>query len=99
MPDGISLNVAPIASSAPDGQKLQNANLKDAAGKFESMLIAQMLKSARKSDSGGWSGEADQADSSMLDMAEQQLADMLGAQGGLGLANMVIKQLGPKISQ
>ncbi len=33
----------------------------------------------------------------MLDLAEQQLADMLGAQGGLGLANMVIKQLGPKL--
>jgi peptidoglycan hydrolase FlgJ len=96
MPDGISLNVVPIALSAPDNQKLQNANLKDAAGKFESMLIAQMLKSARKTDSGGWTGESDQASSSMMDMAEQQLADMLGAQGGLGLANMVMAQLGPK---
>ncbi len=31
-----------------------------------------------------------------MDMAEQQVADMLGAQGGLGLAKMVMTQLGPK---
>jgi flagellar protein FlgJ len=96
MPDGVSLNVVPIGVLAPDDKKLGNANLKDAAGKFESMLIAQMLKSARTTDSGGWTGEYDQASSSMMDMAEQHLADMLGAQGGLGLANMVMDQLGPK---
>jgi flagellar protein FlgJ len=95
MPDGISLNLAPLGPSAPDSKRLENANLKDAAGKFESMLIAQMLKSARKTDSGGWTGEADQAGSSMMDMAEQNLADMLGAQGGLGLANLVMTQLSP----
>ena len=50
MSEGISLNVAAASSYDEGGQKLQNANLKDAAGKFESMLIAQMLKSARKSD-------------------------------------------------
>ena len=96
MPDGISLSTVPIEISAPDNKQRENANLKDAAGKFESMLIAQMLKSARKTDSGGWTGDADQASSSMMDMAEQQLADMLGAQGGLGLANLVMTQLGPK---
>ena len=94
MADGLS--VAPIGLLAPDDKKLENANLKDAAGKFESMLIAQMLKSARKTDSGGWTGDSDQASSSIMDMAEQQLADMLGAQGGLGLANVVMNQLGPK---
>ncbi len=50
MSEGISLNVAAASSYDEGDQKLQNANLKDAAGKFESMLIAQMLKSARKSD-------------------------------------------------
>ena len=89
MVDGISLH--PAAPSSPG-----KAKLKGAAGKFESMLIAQMLKSARKTDSGGWSGESDQSTSSMMDMAEQQLADMLGAQGGLGIAQMVVTQLGPK---
>jgi len=91
MADGISLIAA-----APGVLAADKAKLKDAAGKFEAMLIAQMLKSARKTDSGGWSGEADESTSSMMDMAEQQLADMLGAQGGLGIAQMVVTQLGPK---
>ena len=50
----------------------------------------------RSTDSGGWTGEQDASASTMMDMAEQQLADMLGAQGGLGLAKMVMTQLGPK---
>ena len=61
MPDGISLNLIPLGALAPDDRGREKANLKDAAGKFESMLIAQMLKSARKTDSGGWTGESDQA--------------------------------------
>ena len=92
---GIALPTLGVAT--PDGKRPDIAKLKDAAGKFESMLIAQMLKSARKTDSGGWSGEAsDQSTSSLMDMGEQALADTLGAQGGLGLAQMIVSQLGPK---
>ena len=90
------MNAAMVGAVTPDGKQRDNAKLKDAAGKFEAMLIAQMLKSARKTDSGGWSGESDQSTSCIMDMAEQQLADMLGAQGGLGIAQMVVTQLGPK---
>jgi flagellar protein FlgJ len=88
---GIPLNIP-----SPEGRQLDNAKLKDAAGKFESMLIAQMLKSARKTDSGGWSGDTDESTSSLMDMGEQALADALGSQGGLGLAQMIVTQLGPK---
>ena len=94
MADAISLNTASFSLAGASSN--DPAKLKDAAGKFESMLIAQMLKSARKTDSGGWSGEQDESASTMMDMAEQQVADMLGAQGGLGLAKMVMTQLGPK---
>jgi len=96
MPEGISLSVPTLSVSTLDGQRPENMNLKDAAGKFEALLIAQMLKSARKADSGGWTGEADEAGSTMMELAEQQLADALGAQGGLGLANLVINELGDK---
>jgi len=89
MTNAISLRAEPLLDSArPD-----NLNLKDAAGKFEALLIAQMLKSARETDSGGWSGNADQSSSSMMDMAEQHLAELLGSQGSLGLARMVVNQL------
>ena len=92
MTDAISLRTGPLAGA----YRPENLNLKDAAGKFEALLIAQMLKSARDTDSGGWSGEVDQSSSFMMDMAEQQLAELLGSQGNLGLAPMVVSQLGPK---
>ena len=92
MPEAITLN--PASSATQDDKRI--ANLKDAAGKFEALLIAQMLKSARETDSGGWTGETDQAGSSILDMAEQHLAELLGAQGSLGLARMVVQQLSPQ---
>jgi peptidoglycan hydrolase FlgJ len=94
MTNAIALRASPLDSQPLDGKKPDS--LKDAAGKFEAMLIAQMLKSARKTDSGGWTGEADQSSSSMMDMAEQHLADLLGSQGGLGLARMIVSQLGEK---
>ena len=91
MPDAISLRLGtqPLAGKPPE-----NLKLKDAAGKFEALLIQQMLKSTRSTDSGGWTGESDQAGSAILDLADQHLAELLGSQGGLGLAGMVIKQLG-----
>jgi flagellar protein FlgJ len=93
MPQEITFKT-PAISLPPDAKSA--ANLKDAAGKFEALLIGQMLKSARDTDSGGWSGEADQSSSSIMDMAEQHLAELLGSQGSLGIARMVISQLGPK---
>ena len=91
MPDPIALN---LTTPLPDLKR--TADLKEAAGKFESLLLAQMLKSARETDSGGWSGEADQSSSSILDMAEQHLADLMGSQGALGIARMVVTELGKK---
>ena len=94
MPDGIALHTESAGLGIADTKRA--GNLKDAAGKFEALLIAQMLKSARDTDSGGWSGDTDQSSSSIMDMAEQQLAELLGSQGSLGLARMVVSQLSPK---
>ena len=91
---GISLRADTALGAALDIRR--TANLKDAAGKFEALLISQMLKSARESDSGGWTGEEDQSSSSIMDMAEQHLGELLGSQGSFGLARMVVSQLGDK---
>ena len=85
-----------LKSSAAPAAELQTSRLKQAAGQFESLMLAQMLKSARSSDGGGWSGEVDQAGSSMMDMAEQSLADLLGSRGSMGLARLIVEQLGSK---
>ena len=94
MPDGIALHTESAGLGIADTKR--EGNLKDAAGKFEALLIAQMLKSARDTDSAGWSGDINQSSSSIMDMAEQQLAELLGSQGSLGLARMVVNQLSPK---
>jgi Rod binding domain-containing protein len=77
----------------PDSRTGQNpAKLKDAACQFEALLINQLLKSAGEAESGGALGPGDesQADSSMLDIAREQLAQALAKQGGLGIARLVV---------
>jgi Rod binding domain-containing protein len=73
---------------------LQPKNAKEAAGQFEALLLAQMLKSMHEAGEGGWLGTGeDQAGSSMMEMAEEHLAQVLASQGGLGLARMVAQGL------
>jgi len=61
-----------------------------AASQFEALLIGQLLKSAREAGGESWMGtDASDADSSLMEMSEQQLASTLASSGGLGLATMV----------
>jgi flagellar protein FlgJ len=64
--------------------------IKEAASQFEALLIGQMLKQFREADAGEG---GDQAGVSMLEIAEGQLAQVLAARGGLGLAQIIIKGL------
>jgi flagellar protein FlgJ len=81
-----SLPFAAQAGPKPGGK------VHEAAQQFESLLIGQMLKSAREAGGGsGWlgAGDDDQSGAIGVEMAEQQFANMLAANGGLGLARMV----------
>jgi flagellar protein FlgJ len=65
------------------------ARIQDAAQQFEALLLNQLLHSARES-SGGWLSLGDDASGdSATDFAEQQLADTLARQGGLGLSKLI----------
>jgi Rod binding domain-containing protein len=69
-------------------------DIRQAAAQFEALLVSQMLKSMHEADGSGWLGTGDdQAGSAMADLAEEHLSQVLAAQGGLGLANMVVKNL------
>ena len=70
------------------------AKIHKAAADFESLLIEQMLRSARESSSDD-SDEADSSDqnSSVMEMGEQQFAQTLARSGGLGIAKMVVAGL------
>ena len=70
------------------------ARIRDAAQQFEALLLNQILHSARQSSGGGWLSLGDDpAGDSATDFAEQQLADTLARQGGLGLAKMIAEGL------
>jgi len=76
----------------PDAPSIKN--IEDAAQQFEGLLLHELLKSTANAD-GGWlgTGEEDSAGMQALDMAQQQFAAALAANGGLGLAKIVISQL------
>jgi Rod binding domain-containing protein len=66
----------------------QPKNVAEAAREFESLMLELMLQSAR-AGGGGWLGEEDQAGSTMMELAEQNLARLIASRGGLGLAKLV----------
>jgi peptidoglycan hydrolase FlgJ len=73
--------------------------IRKAATDFEALMIGQMLKSVRESSFGGGWGTEDQTSSPAIDLAEQQIAQMLAANGGLGLARLIAKGLDQKKTQ
>jgi len=83
---------APSAGSNP---KQNLAKINQCAKEFEGMLLEQMLRSARESGGGGLTGdgEDDDANSTMLEMGEQQFAQALASSGALGIGKMVIAGL------
>jgi Rod binding domain-containing protein len=87
--------IAALVSGATARQALPPAkSVKEAATQFESLLIAQLLKSMRESGEGGWLGTGgDEAGATMMEVAQERLAQVLAAQGGLGLAKMVAEGL------
>jgi len=75
-----------LASKAPEDP----AKARDAARQFEALLIGQILRSVRESGGDGWLGSGgDSASDCATEMAEQQFAQVLANQGGLGLAALI----------
>ena len=66
------------------------AKIHGAAQQFESLLIAQLLKSSRDADGSGWMGtDGDDAGQVGVEMGEQEFANMLASSGGLGLTRLI----------
>ena len=69
-----------------DPQRLKQSH---AATDFESLLIAQMLKSVR-SDGSGWLGTGDdQSSDAAFGLGEEELARSMASKGGFGLAKLI----------
>lgn len=81
----------PPAAGAKD--KIANA-----ARDFEALLIEQMLRTSRETASGSLDGESDAARDMALEMADQQVAKLIAARGGLGMAAVVTKNVKPALA-
>jgi Rod binding domain-containing protein len=66
------------------------AKIEEAASQFEALLVAQMLRQIRESG-----GSEEQSGNHLMGFAEEQLAQVLSAQGGLGIAGMASASLIP----
>lgn len=82
-----------LRQQAGQAQKNDEQTLRQVAAQFESLFVTMMLKSMRQASLGD--GIFDSNQSKMYqDMADQQLASDLSVNGGLGLQDMIMRQLG-----
>jgi len=84
--------IKPLVAQPLEKPKAKKSDRSAATG-MQLKAPKSKANSVERPDFGGM-GESDQAGSAILDLAEQHLAELLGSQGGLGLARMVVKQLG-----
>lgn len=84
--------IRPSPNAPPEGDS-RPERIEDAARQFEALLIAQLLKSMREAGSGWLGTDDDSTSSSAMELAEEQFAQSLAAQGGLGLARIVASGL------
>lgn len=92
----LSSVVTPTDLSAGTLKKDSPAKIQKAGTEFEALLLAQMLKSARESSGSGLTGDGgddSDANSTMVELGEQQFAQALASNGGLGIAKMVVTGL------
>lgn len=82
-----------IGTAAPPSPDGMPHNIKQAAEAFEALFLGNLLKAAREARDGAAFGEGDQASGSMMDMAEEFLAQEITKGGGCGLARMVMEQM------
>jgi Rod binding domain-containing protein len=89
------MNLDSITSAATDVTGLASKSkdspdkILNAAKQFESLLVAQLMKSMQESE-GGWLGTGDdQSASAAMEYGQEAFAQAMSANGGLGLAKMV----------
>jgi Rod binding domain-containing protein len=92
-------SVAGLMASPSVPQAKNSEQIKGAAQQFESLMISELLKSARpdgESASFLGAGEDDQTGQTAVDYAEQQFASVMAKSGGLGLSKFIEQNLTKK---
>jgi Rod binding domain-containing protein len=86
----MDITLTPLVNGmAADSDIKLSKDAKKAGQDFEAVMIAQMLKAARRTGSGGWMGSESKAANPVIDMAEEQLARAMATQGAFGIAKLL----------
>jgi Rod binding domain-containing protein len=86
--------IPPQPAALVDPEPPRPKNAAEAARQFESLLIAQLLRSARVNAS-ALDSEPDSASETMWDIATQNFSELLANNGGLGMSQIIVKSLEP----
>jgi Rod binding domain-containing protein len=89
----ISIPSAPFFAGPVTTASLRSGKAAEAAQQFENLLLSQMLKAGRESASILGGDDDDSETSAMLEVAEQQFAQVLAKNGGLGLSRVIARGL------
>lgn len=81
-----------VSAGMPAVAQPKPKSVEGAARQFESLLIGEMLRSARESTEDD-EDASDNTKQTMLDVGDQQFAQVLAKNGGLGMAKMIVAGL------
>lgn len=81
------------ASTAPTSDEADRKKLENAAGEFESILLASMWKSMKQSFGDPNEGDSDPASGTLNDWGIEVMSGAVGKAGGLGIGKMILKYL------
>ena len=88
---------ASLAVPAPASVSPAAAKLRKAAGEFEAILLQSLWKSMKETFQDPDDGSSDPALETFDDWGMQSLASAVGSSGGLGIKNMILKYLEPRV--
>jgi flagellar protein FlgJ len=84
-------------TAAPSAVSPEMAKLKKAAHAFEAVFIRQMIGSMRQASPGDGIFDSE-ATKQFQDMADAKTADSMADKGALGIADLLIKQYGARLT-
>lgn len=93
---GIPVSAGADVPSHKDSSNKNAAKISQAAKDFEGVLLTQMLRSARQAGGGSFTGDGDdenEANSTLVEFGEQQMAQALASSGALGIGKIVVAGL------
>jgi Rod binding domain-containing protein len=88
-----SVRQNPALANTPSGRKLRQA-----AGEFESILLASLWKSMKGSFASSGDDSSDPAHDTLDGLGVQSMCAAVGKAGGLGLGKLILKHLEPMLS-